>query len=72
MDDYSDCCFHGPEVVTETAYDVCWECGHVWEPEALLKAHNAAVLECLVFVEDFEPVTDLQDVICCPECLHDF
>lgn len=81
------CYHHGYEPLTEETYRVCLECGHAFEAQELLDAHNAIVAELRTANEyspgpapgfddparDDAPVeTDPAAVRVCPLCTHDF
>jgi hypothetical protein len=62
------CYFHGEEPIPPNAYRLCLECGHVYPTaEDLLKEDTKVALEY-----GFAPVTEPEQVTCCPLCTHDW
>jgi len=61
QDGTTECWHHGDEVVDQTTFRVCFECGHAWTADALLA-------EFPRFSWDEDPAK----VPFCPECLHDW
>jgi len=67
---YSTCLIHHAwELIPENVYKVCFECGHVWLKDDLLKAHNDFAAK---YEDDIEPLTDPELIFFCQECLHDW
>ena len=62
------CYTHHVDEPSEPAYRFCYECGHVWRTAAeLLAEHNRQLA-----VYGRPPETDVNQVFCCPLCIHDW
>lgn len=63
------------EMVTEP-YQVCFECGHVYNnPADLVTAYERTVAEMIKLDKEggpFMPKKEAHEIFFCQECLHDF
>lgn len=65
-EDY-DCFFHGVEPLPEEYYQLCGECGHVWETRDDLLRDDLDLRTQIGLQQDPEAPIRI-----CPLCTHDF
>lgn len=65
-----------PEEMTAEPYQVCFECGHVYNTsEELVAAYEQTVQEMIKLDNEggpFMPKKEAHEIFFCQECLHDF
>lgn len=70
------CSHHVMEPVPPNAYRVCFECGHVYPTaESLVEADRVLDAQIRESCDDFGPEplpVPADEILSCPECLHDF